>query len=233
MSLLADALAAPYARLVREPEVHRAVLTSLVIATAAASLASALAWALVKAVRAARQAAPKRPGLGWFAVSLEAGGSLILVMPPMLVGAGWFILLLPWTDLFALAPLLVTVINALMAIPFATRILGPAAAEAAQRHDRLCASLGISGWNRFRRVDWPTLRRPMGLAFAFSMALSLGDLGAIALFGSEDVMTLPFLILQRMGSYRAADGAGLAAVLMALCLLLVWAAETMAARTRR
>ena len=45
-----------------------------------------------------------------------------------------------------------------------------------------------------------------------AMALSLGDLGAIALFGSQDVVTLPYLLLQRMGSYRTSDAAGLALV---------------------
>ena len=42
------------------------------------------------------------------------------------------------------------------------------------------------------------------------MALSLGDLGVIALFGSDAVQTLPYLLLARMGSYRTADAAGLA-----------------------
>jgi thiamine transport system permease protein len=119
-----------------------------------------------------------------------------------------------------------------MAIPYASRILAPALAEAAQSHDRLCASLGISGWNRFRRIDWPALKRPLGLAFAFAMALSLGDLGAIALFGSESVRTLPLLLLQRMSSYRTADAAGLAGLLALLCLGLMWAADA-AFRARR
>ena len=45
------------------------------------------------------------------------------------------------------------------------------------------------------------------------MALSLGDLGVIALFGSDSVQTLPYLLLARMGSYRTADAAGLALML--------------------
>ena len=75
------------------------------------------------------------------------------------------------------------------------------------------ASLGISGWNRLRLVDWPSLRRPLATGFAFAMALSLGDLGVIALFGSDAVQTLPYLLLARMGSYRTADAAGLALLL--------------------
>ena len=58
----------------------------------------------------------------------------------------------------------------------------------------------MAGLARWRLVDWPVLRRPLLTAFAFAMALSLGDLGGvIALFGSDAVQTLPYLLLQRMG----------------------------------
>ena len=57
------------------------------------------------------------------------------------------------------------------------------------------------------------------------LAISLGDLGAIALFGSQDLVTLPYLLLQRMGSYRTADAAGLALILGILCLSLMALAE--------
>lgn len=76
-----------------------------------------------------------------------------------------------------------------------------------------------------RLVDWPALRRPLLAAFAFAMALSLGDLGVIALFGSQDVQTLPYLLLARMSSYRTADAAGLALFLGALTLLLMLLAD--------
>ena len=74
---------------------------------------------------------------------------------------------------------LVALINGLMGMPYVVRVVAPAFAMP-QRHDRLCASLGIAGWNRWRLIDWPLLRRPVGLAMALVAALSLGDLGAIA-----------------------------------------------------
>ena len=98
-----------------------------------------------------------------------------------------------------------------MAMPFVVRAIRPAHDAAAERHDRLAASLGISGWSRLRLIDWPSIRRPLLTGFAFAMALSLGDLGVIALFGSDAVKTLPFLLLERMGSYRTADAAGIGA----------------------
>ena len=53
------------------------------------------------------------------------------------------------------------------------------------------------------------------------MALSIGDLGVIALFGSEDFTTLPFLLYQRFGTYRIDDAAGLALILTVYCFGLI------------
>ena len=89
----------------------------------------------------------------------------------------------------------------------------------------------MTGWNRWWLVDWPILRPSIGLAFAFAMVLSLGDLGAVALFGSQDLTTLPLLILQRMGSYRTADAVGLAVILMVFCLILIAVAERVAEKS--
>lgn len=150
---------------------------------------------------------------------------MVLVVPPVVIGAGWFILLRNAGNVFAFAPLMVIAVNAVMAMPFAVRAIRPAYDAASARHEKLCLSLGIAGWNRLRLVDWPSLRRPAATALAFAMALSLGDLGVIALFGNENVQTLPYLLLSRMSSYRTADAAGLALLLAILCLILMVAAE--------
>lgn len=137
-----------------------------------------------------------------------------------MLGAGWFLLLRPFGDVARFAPAVVVAINALMALPFVHRVLAPAMATHAARTARLAASLGIGGFHRLLWIDWPGLRKPLFVAFSFAMALSLGDLGAVALFGSEDMVTLPYLLYSRMGSYRTADAAGLALVLGLLCLVL-------------
>jgi thiamine transport system permease protein len=52
------------------------------------------------------------------------------------------------------------------------------------------------------------------------MALSLGDLGAVALFGSDSFVTLPWLVYSSLGSYRTNDADGLALILGIICLVL-------------
>lgn len=207
-------LAGPVLAVLGDAAVWQAVLRSVVVGSAAGTLALMLGAGLVLTSRTLR-VAYRRPGA---ADTIDLAGSLILVVPPFVIGAGLFVLLRGIADVFALGLVLVVVVNALMGLPFVIRILGPAAVDAAARHDRLCASLGIAGWHRLRLIDWPLLRKPAALALALCTALSLGDLGVIALFGTPDSQTLPLLLYQLMGAYRLGEAAVVALVLLALCL---------------
>lgn len=221
LAVVLAGLQADFARLAANPAVWQATITSIVLAALSALLSVAIAWSLVAA-----QAAARRPGRGtlWERIA-DSGAGFVLVVPPIVIGAGWFILLRHTPILFAVAPVMVVTVNAVMAAPFAIRAIRPAYDAAAARQDRLCAQLGIFGWARLRLVDWPVLRRPVMTGLAFAMALSLGDLGVIALFGSESVQTLPYLLLASMGSYRTDDAAGIALLLALLCLGLIFMSD--------
>jgi thiamine transport system permease protein len=231
-AVLVSGLSADLARLAGEASVQSAALTSLVLATISASLAVLMSLALVGARHALEGKRRGTRGGTLLERAVDTGAGFVLVVPPVVIGAGWFVLFLGIGDVFLLAPFMVIAVNAVMAMPFVVRAIRPAHDTAAERHDRLAASLGISGWNRFSLVDWPSIRRPLATGFVFAMALSLGDLGVIALFGSDAVKTLPFLLLERMGSYRTADAAGLALVIGLVCLTLITVADHFA-RERR
>jgi len=212
-----NGLKADLVRLAGESAVLWATATSLMLGTLSALTATTLAYALLSA----RIALPGRAAL------FDQGASLILLVPPIVIGAGWFVLINRFTDVFAAAPFMVAAVNAAMALPFALRALRPAFDANAARHDRLALSLGIAGMTRFRLVDWPNLKRAFATAFVFAAALSLGDLGTIALFGSDALQTLPYLLYNRLGAYRTADAAGLALFLGLLCLMLMLAGEVL------
>ena len=224
LATVAAGLNADLARLAGEASVRQATMTSVVLALLSALLAAALSLSLAMARRALAlvRRSGSRPLLEYLS---DTGASFVLVVPPVVIGAGWFLALRHLGDVFAVAPVMVVAVNAVMAMPFAIRAVRPAYDAASERHERLCAQLGIAGWSRFRLVDWPSLRRPLATAFAFAMALSLGDLGVIALFGSDSVQTLPYLLLARMGSYRTQDAAGLALWLALVCLALMLASD--------
>jgi thiamine transport system permease protein len=148
-----------------------------------------------------------------------------LIMPPAVLATGWFVTLSPVTDVSHYAVLLVIILNALMALPFVWSPLYPAIVESKQRHDRLCASLGLTGFARLKLIDLPVLRKPLALAFLMAVIVSLGDLSAISLFGSADFVTLPALIMNQMGHYRMDAAAGTALVLTAFCFALITLAQ--------
>ncbi len=151
---------------------------------------------------------------------IQHAGNIILVMPPVVLGTGLFLLLRNVADVFSIALGLAILINSLMALPFVLRILDGPLMQAAEQQDRVIQSLGIIGWSRWRLLDWPLVRKPLGFAMAISATLAAGDLSAIALFGSERAMTLPLLLFQRMGGYRFHEAATTAALLLITCLIL-------------
>ncbi|TCT35273.1 thiamine/thiamine pyrophosphate ABC transporter permease [Martelella mediterranea] len=208
-------------KIIREPVFLRALATSLSIAFSAAIICLAIALSFIAATSAI--AAMKHPSSFDRGLSdlMGAMGSLVLLVPPIVLGTGWFLLVRPFGLTEMAAPVIVVAINTLMALPFVLRVLQPAIAIHRSRTARLSASLGLSGFNRFKTIDWPGLRKPLTTAMAFAMALSLGDLGAVALFGGNELMTLPWLLYSRLGSYRTADANGLALILGFVCLLLM------------
>lgn len=214
-AILWSGLQADLGKLLADPQVQRAALTSLGIACGATLLGLALSLTLVlsSGLTGVRRAALRLvPALG-------------LVVPPVVIGAGWFLALRVSGDVARFAPFVAILSNAMAILPYATRILAPEAEAAALRAGRLASSLGLRGWGRLRHVELAALGRPLALSASLGLATALGDLGSVALFGSQDFVTLPTLLLQRMGSYRSTDAEGLALLLGALCLALIVLAE--------
>jgi thiamine transport system permease protein len=194
--------------------VRAAALRSLAIALAAGTLALAAGWGLTWAV--VRLRVRGRPGL---ARLLDLLGTVVLIVPPIVLGAGLF-LLFRGTAAPGYGAVAIVLVNALMALPFVLGILRPAAEEAEARYGRLCAGLGVAGLHRLRLVDWPVLRRPAALALAFAAALSFGDLGVVTLVGQDGAETLPLVLSRLLGSYRLRDAAGVVLLLLVMGLAL-------------
>jgi thiamine transport system permease protein len=149
-------------------------------------------------------------------------GVLPLAASSLVVGTGLFLIVFPFVRPADLALPITALVNAVLALPFALRALGPAAGAVDRDFGRLSDQLGLGGWARLRIVTLPRLRRPLGFSAGFSAALSMGDLGVVALFADAKDATLPLAMYQLMGSYRTDAAAGAGLVLVALSLLLFW-----------
>lgn len=166
------------------------------------------------------------PMAGWIAMkrsgAVEAIGLLGLSVSPLMIGTGWFILLNPVVDPVSLALPVTALVNALMALPFALRIMVPRLRDTVQQFGRLSEGLSLSGWSLWRWVILPRLRPQIGFAAGLTGALSIGDLGVIALFADPDRATLPLQMYRLMGAYRMEAAAGAAVLLLALALGIFW-----------
>ena len=155
-------------------------------------------------------------GLHFKADKLELMATIILVTPGLVISTGLFLLLRQMTDVFNIAIFLVIAVNALMALPYVIKTLAQPMLHVAQQYDQLCSSLGMFGISRYYLVEWRAIRLPIIHAFSISFVLSMGDLSAIALFGSQDFTTLPLYLFQLLGSYQMQ-----AAAVVSLFLLII------------
>lgn len=195
-----------------KPALGRAILTSLLIAFLAGSFSVIVAISLCAGLRHIENKT--------LSSLIETSGSLILVFPPFALASGLFILFHQYATVDEIGPILVVLINGLMALPFTLRVLVPAFRQRQEETNRLCQNLGIFGWDRLKQVDYPLLRGPISLALAYAVTLSIGDFGIIALFGSENFTTLPLYIYRAMGAYHMGEAAVSAMILMLLCYAL-------------
>lgn len=190
--------------------VWRSALRSLGVALGSAALCGGMALTLALARTASGRAV------------FDLAGMLPLVASPLVLGTGLFLLINPIADPAALALPVTALVNAAMALPFALRGLQPALDRIEAAHGRLADSLGLTGRARLRILILPRLRGPLGFALGLAAALSMGDLGVIAIFSGPGGATLPLQVYRLMGAYRMAQAAGAALLLLGLSLGLFW-----------
>jgi len=186
---------------------ERSVLLSLVTAAVAVTLALPMAILIARG---------RAKGL------LETIGALSIAVSPLVIGTGLFLILRPFVNPASSALPVTGLVNALAALPFLLRALVPAIEAAEAGYGRLAQSLGMSGWHRLRHVLLPRIRRPLGFGAGLAAAMSMGDLGVIALFAAPQSGTLPLEMFRLMGSYRTDDAEAAALVLLVLSLAMFW-----------
>jgi thiamine transport system permease protein len=151
-----------------------------------------------------------------FNIIVAFSGNLYLAISSLIMGLGFFIISQNFEiSMFIWSTLAIITANVLMSLPFALATINPIMLKSAKRYDRLTFSLNLSIIQKWLYCELPYLRSSLGYIFALSFCLSLGDLGIIALFGSNEFTTLPWYLYELMGSYRTADASGVALILLA------------------
>lgn len=195
----------------------RAVFVSLKIAIPAAFISLLLGVCFSVLARFCMD----RAYLSKLPTKIEHLGNMILMVPGLVIATGLFLFLrdLGWG--LQSSYWIVVWVNAVMALPFVLRALMPVMYQQETRFRHLYVSLGVRSWSRWR-LEWPLIRVGVSQALGYALLLSLGDMGVIALFGSQGLVSLPLYLFQLIGAYRIEEGACVAVVLISLCLLLFY-----------
>ena len=208
-AVLAEGFAA-IGDIIVQPAFWHATGTSLVIGSLSAILAVGLGIALGMARALQPRGTLIRALLGFPVFAY-------LAVPAVVLSLGFFLLArLTGFAPTTLAPLVLILANALLALPFVFATLAPPLEALALRHHRLIRALGISSFTQWRRIEWPLLAQPIGYGLAIAFVFSLGDLGVISLFGTSEFSTLPWLMYRAFGAYRTNDAEAIAAILLLL-----------------
>lgn len=198
----------------------QAILNSLTIAFCAATvtllLAISLLWTYSRLLVR---------GYRWLSESMIVMGSLILIIPTMVLASGLFLLFFTLSNVSWFIAILVIISNGLATLPFALKILEGPMETIYQRYHCLSQSLNITGVNHFYWIEVKGLKTLFCFTFAFACMMSMGDFGIIALFGQPDFATLPYYLYQQMGSYQQQQADFTALLLLMICLLLFYLTE--------
>ncbi|WP_108813276.1 thiamine/thiamine pyrophosphate ABC transporter permease ThiP [Loktanella sp. Alg231-35] len=149
-------------------------------------------------------------------------GVLPLAASGLVVGTGAFLIVFPFVRPSDVALLVTMLANATLALPFALRSVAPAIAQVLADYGRLAASLDLRGWTFIRLIVLSRARRPLGFATGLAAALSMGDLGVIALFAGQGEETLPLAMYRLMGAYQMQTAASAGLVLLVISFALFW-----------
>ncbi len=221
IAIIIDGIGADFKKIFSDSLFIKSFLTSLILATVSSILTLIIALLLsdtrrnfTSSLRLGEKKISK-----FLNLIIAFSGNLYLAIPSLIMGLGFFLLsqryeapVVFWSTLALITA------NILMSLPFALSVLSPAMQKTAKRYDKLVFSLGLSKIQRWFYCEFPYLRVTLGYVFALSFCFSLGDLGIIALFGSDDFSTLPWYLYQLMGSYRTNDASGVALILLVITL---------------
>ena len=221
LAIIVDGIGADFTRILSAPLFIKSFFTSIGLATVSSILTVLFALFLSDTKRnfTVKHRLPDSPFSKILNIIVSFSGNLYLAVPSLIMGLGFFLLSQTYEAPMAVwSTIALLTANVLMSLPFALAILSPVMQKTAQRYDKLVFSLKLNPLQRWVYCEYPYLKSSIGYVFALSFCFSLGDLGIIALFGSDDFSTLPWYLYQLMGSYRTSDAAGVALILLAITL---------------
>ena len=113
-------------------------------------------------------------------------------------------------------------IQVMITLPLVFRVLNQGFISIEEEFYYSAQSLGAAPLAILSKVELPLLRKPMALAFLLSIGISLGEVGSLLLFESQDTLSLPLWLYHLVQSYRFQQGQAVGFALLALMGVIYW-----------
>lgn len=150
-----------------------------------------------------------------FLIALPSGVSTLVL------GLGFWLAFGEWIDPFEGSLTAMVILQIVIFMPFAFRALWPVAEGSQRSLLEAARTLGASPRAAFWQIEWPRWRRPVLGMLAMVMGAALGEVAAVSLFYSENLVPLPLLISRLLGQYRFEEAQALSAFLFAISAAII------------
>ncbi|MGK5084747.1 ABC transporter permease subunit [Bdellovibrionota bacterium FG-1] len=155
----------------------------------------------------------------WLRLALGALLALPSGISILVLGLGTWMVYSRWIDPFEGSLAAIILLQVTLFFPLVLRMFWPVAQATQRAQLEAACSLGASPWRAFAVVEWPRWRAPVASAAALVSAASLGEVAAVSLFYSENLIPLPLLVSRWMGQYRFEEARGVSAILLIMSVI--------------
>jgi sulfate/thiosulfate transport system permease protein len=225
---LADGLTALW-QAVTQPVAAAAILltlwTAALMAIINAVFGTLTAWALVRYEFPGRSALSALVDLPFAIPTLVTGVMLVILLGPQSALGGW---LAGHGIQVAFAPPAIVLALLFITLPFVVRAVEPVLLEQDPAEEEAARTLGAGTWTVFWRILLPPILPALLSGTIRSFARALGELGSIIVVSGNipyRTLTAPIYIFGEIESGAPQTAAAVSVVLLALALLLAFAAR--------
>lgn len=150
-------------------------------------------------------------------IFIKPVASLYLLVPTAFLGAVLFYLSLEAPDLPS--EVFLMTVQLFIILPFSFRLLKGPYDVLQVTYGETAKGLGLTGFQKFRLIDLPLLKKPLATTLGVGCALSLGDFQSLAFFANPESPGLSSLLYQQMARHFD-ESMGTALVLLIVCYFL-------------
>lgn len=197
-------------------EFKNAFFFSLILGISTAALTLMLAFSLVYGSLFSEKLKKFKKTFAFF---IELAGNTSILFSSTVLGAAIYFLFFNKVreTLFMFG--IIIFLNSIMFLPSVVRIIKTPVQAQYSKYERLCMLLNIRGFEKWRKIDWPVLKEPIGYSILTCIIFSLGDAKTI-LFFNPAFENLTSLLYRKMSLHEFDSAASVGTLLLFISFLI-------------